>query len=122
MAYSTSKSITTGKNGTPIITGKDNQYYTTSSVGYGTFTGTVTYPNYTYQNTTTTWPSWGGSSTVIREESPDEIFNKTKLIRTKDGEVIQLTYAEIYEFKRMKKIPEQMTKDEITDILLVLRI
>lgn len=55
-------------------------------------------------------------------ESVDDVFNRKRLIRTKDSELIELTYAEIYELKRLKKIPEEMTKDEITDVILVLRI
>jgi hypothetical protein len=101
-----------------------NSGWSTASVCYGTSTGTVTYPNtYTYPNATVSPTPWWGSSTVtLKEETPDEAFAKKKTITTKDGSKLELTFAEIYEFKRMGKVLEEMTKDEITDILLVLRI
>ena len=82
------------------------------------------YPNYTYDNTTSNTGTWFGNVKLVpnREETPDEAFSKKKTITTKDGNQLELTFAEIYELKRLKKIPEEMTKDEITDVLLVLRI
>ena len=88
-----------------------------------TSTGTVTIPNgvYTIPDGGFTFP-YGITLQGGREETPDEAFSKKKMITTKEGNQLELTFAEIYELKRLKKIPEEMTKDEITDVLLVLRI
>ncbi|MBE3094299.1 MAG: hypothetical protein IMZ52_04650 [Actinobacteria bacterium] len=105
---------TNGKNGWWITT--------TNTTSTGTVNGSYTYPNSTYTDTTSNTEIWSSSLFGNREETPDEAFSKKKMVTTKDGNQFELTFAEIYELKRLKKIPEEMTKVEITDVLLVLRI
>jgi hypothetical protein len=102
--------------------GKDSWWIsTTNTTSTGTVTGSYVYPNIPIDDS-----NWYGTytGTYIKSdsESADDIFNRKRMIRTKDSELIELTYAEIYELKRMKKVAEEMTKNEITDVLLVLRI
>ena len=103
------ETTTNGKNGWWIST--------TNTTSTGIVTGSYVYPDSNMDSGT-----WFGNFNLSKETTPDEMFSMKKMIRTKDSELIEITYAEIYELKRMKKIPEEMTRDEITDVILVLRI
>ena len=100
-----------------------NTSSTVSGYPYGTYTYNPTYYQpITYKDSTLPNNYIGSYSTTLKEESPDEVFNKKKIILSKDGKNVVLTYAELYEFKKLNKHPEELTEKEITDILLVLRI
>jgi len=80
-----------------------------------------------YKNKPATWEdvfkiNWDKINQVPKPEKPTDIFSREETIITKDGESISLTLGELYELEKLGLDPTKMTKEELEQQLLAIRL